>query len=420
MIKLKRDVLINIRKNIGPELVSPAGNWSSLKSAVSAGCDSVYFGIKDINMRQGADNFDVLEMQKVMEFLHTNGKKGYLALNVIVFNKEIDKIKKILIEAKRCKVDAIILWDMAVLTICKELELDIHISTQASVSNFEAFKFYAKLGAKRIVLARECTLQDISEIHKQAKNENIKCDIETFIHGAMCVSISGRCFLSQETFKKSANRGECLQPCRREFKILDKENECEYEIGEDYILSPKDMCTIAFIEELIKSGISAFKIEGRMRPGEYVKVVTSSYREAIDAYSKGALNENLKKKLFSRMEKVFNRGFSSGFYFGQPEDLGGTLQNKYEKTYVGIVNKFYKKIMVAEIEVNFGKIEKGQKLLISGKKTEANFFIANDMEMDHVTVKEASKGEKVGIKIPFNANKNDKVFLWADEKIEDC
>ena len=400
-----------------PELIAPAGDWSSLNSAVEAGCDSVYFGLKTLNMRSEAGNFDLLEIKKVMDFLHGKEKKGYLTVNVIVYNNELDKVRKILKKAKEAEVDAVILWDLAVLKMAMEIGLTVHLSTQASVSNFEALKFYSSMGAKRIVLARECSLKDIRDITAKISSEGIDCSVETFIHGAMCVSLSGRCFLSQHSFSKSANRGECIQPCRREYVITDPEDdECQYILGKDYVMSAKDLCTIRFLEELISSGISAFKIEGRRRPPEYVGAVTSVYRQAIDAHEEGNLDEALKERLFSKLEKTFNRGFTDGFYFTKPEDIGEEPARNYEKKYLGYVNKYYKKIGVAEIILYTGGLKKGDKVLVSGKNTPAGFFEVNEMEIDHNPVEEVGRGEAVGIKVPFDVRVKDKVFLWKDIK----
>ena len=400
-----------------PELIAPAGDWSSLKSAVKAGCDSVYFGLKSLNMRSEAGNFDILEVKKAMDFLHEEGKKGYLTLNVIVYNSELEKVRNILKKAKEAGVDAVILWDLAVLKIAVDMGLTVHLSTQASVSNFEALKYYNSMGVKRVVLARECSLEDIRDIIDRVSSEGLDCAVETFIHGAMCVSLSGRCFLSQHSFSKSANRGECIQPCRREYVILDPDDdECQYVLGEDYVMSAKDLCTVNFLEELITSGISAFKIEGRRRPPEYVGEVTSVYREALDAHEEGKLDGALKEKLFKRLEKAFNRGFTDGFYFTKPEDLGGEVSKNYEKKYLGYVKKYYKKIGVAEIILYTGSLKKGDRVLISGKNTPAGFFEAIEMEIDHNPVEEVRRGEAVGLKVPFDVHAKDKVFLWKDIK----
>lgn len=404
-----------ISKRKMPELISPAGDWSSVQSAIAAGADSVYFGVKGLNMRNSASNFDMLEMKKLMDMLHLAGKKGYLTLNVVLYNRDIDKAKKILDEAVSAGVDAVVLWDMAAMSLARERGISVHISTQAGISNFTALKEYASMGAEKVVLARECGLEDIREIVSRIEEEGINCGIETFIHGAMCVSISGRCFLSQHTFSKSANRGECLQPCRREFLIVDEDKECEYILGKDYILSPKDLCTIGFIDELIEAGIHAFKIEGRMRSPEYVKAVTSAYRKAIDMYSEGKLTSGVKEELLVGLAATFNRGFSEGFYHGVPDDTGGVAAGDYEKIYVGEVIKFYKKIKVAEILVNTRGLRKGQKILISGKSTGAQFAVINQMEIDHKSVDEVKKGERVGINLPFDVRARDKVFLWISK-----
>lgn len=405
-------------KHAKPELISGAGSWASLQSAIASGADGVYFGIKSINMRNLASNFDILEISKVMNLLHKNKRKGYLALNVIVYDEEISKVKKILFEAKKCSVDAVIAWDMAVISLAKEIGLKIHLSTQASVSNFLALKQYHQLGVKRVVLARENELKAIKKIIQKAKKENINCEVETFIHGAMCVSISGRCFLSEYSFSKSANRGECLQPCRREFLIKDTQGDCDYIIGKDYLLSPKDLCTIDFLDELIAAGISAFKIEGRNRSPEYVGVVTDAYRKAIDAFYENKLNDSLKSKLKKELKSVYNRGFSSGFYWGEPKNaISRKLENTHEKVYTGQVIKFYKKINVAEIKVFNEPIKEGDNILCIGKNTPASFAKVDSIEINHKPIKILEKGHVGGIKLPFEVKRKDKVFIWR-KKVE--
>ncbi len=397
-----------------PELVAPAGNMGSLVSAVSAGADAVYFGVKGLNMRRSAGNFDVLELRKIMGTLHSSAKKGYLAINVTVYDTELDKLRKILDAACAAKVDAVILWDMAVLALARERGLALHLSTQASVSNFEAIKTYYSLGMKRVVLARECTLEQIRSIAGDISENKMDITLETFIHGAMCVSVSGRCFLSQHTFSRSANRGDCLQPCRREYRITDTENkgECEYVLGEDYVMSAKDLCSLRFLDELIGSGISAFKIEGRMRSPEYVSVVTSVYREAIDACMAGMFSEEMYRRSMEKLSGTFNRGFTEGFFFGAPQDMSASPRREYDKVYVGEVAKFYGKIGVAEIIVRNRGINKGDKLLITGEKTPAAFFDVSEMQVEHQQVGSVASGGRVGVKLPFRARRNDKVFAW--------
>jgi U32 family peptidase len=400
------------------ELSSPAGDWCSLRTAVQSGADSVYFGVKTFNMRARAENFDVLQLGKVMGFLHEKGKKGFLALNTLVYNNELHKSEKILRSAKEQKVDAVILWDMSLLRVCKDIGLDIHISTQAGVSNAESFKFYALLGAKRIVLARECTLSAIKDIAQTIKKERISCQIEAFVHGAMCVSVSGRCFLSHEAFKKSANRGECLQPCRRMFYIEDTDAESKYSIGPNYILSPKDLCAMPFIDDMIESGINVFKIEGRNRSPEYVKEVTLCYREAIDAYYEGCLTQKLKNALLKRLEATYNRGLDSGFYIGKPGGLDNTVKKSHEKIYIGEVQRFFPKLGVADTLIRKGPVVIGDRILLTGKNTPAEYCIIEEMQKDKAPIKKTDKGERVGIKLPFKAHTNDKVFLIKNAETE--
>ncbi|MFC1576492.1 peptidase U32 family protein [Candidatus Omnitrophota bacterium] len=396
-----------------PELVSPAGNWCALNTAIESGADAVYFGIKNLNMRHWAGNFDMLELKKVMSLIRDSGRKGYLALNTIMYDSDRAKIKKILDKSKKAGVDAIILWDMAVLQEAKMRGIKAHLSTQASVANFEALKFYHSLGVKRIVLARESSLADIKQIVKNVKNEKLDCEIEVFVHGAVCVSISGRCFLSHHSFSKSANRGMCLQPCRREFLIKETRENKEYILGKDYVLSARDLCTVEFIDELIKSGISAFKIEGRMRSAEYAGEVTSVYREAIDDFSCGKLDLKKKKAFKKRLSLTYNRGFTDGFFLAEPNDTGsGEGTSGYNKSYMGHVVNFYNKINVAEVSLTNEGLKKGQNILIFGKTTPARTFIVDEMHNEHGSVDCMKKGERVGVKLPFRVRRNDKVFLY--------
>ena len=400
-----------------PELLCPAGNWASLIAAVENGADSVYFGVKGINMRQMAGNFEISEIQKVASYLHEHGKKGYLTVNTIVMNNELDKLRQILEEAKGAGIDAVILWDLAAFAMAKELGLTIHVSTQASISNIKALEFYAGLGAERVVLARECTLAQIREIKGQVKERNITCAIETFIHGAMCLSISGRCFMAYYTHGQSANRGECTQPCRREYQIKSVESDESFVVGQDYVMSPKDLCSIDFIDDLINAGIDSFKVEGRMRSPEYARVVAQVYREAIDAHFDGRLNDGLKASMKERLAEVYNRGFSTGFYFGEPDSAkSDQLGHVYEKVFVGEVKKYYKKISVADILVRTGSLKKGEEILVIGKTTPACMATIEEMQQEKKPIDEVGKGQHAGIKLPFKVSARDKVFLWKKKE----
>ncbi len=409
----------SIANNKKPELTAPAGDWPSLVTAVENGADSVYFGVKGLNMRKQAENFDMFELPKIMRFLHQHRKKGYLALNVMVMDSELEKVKKVLDKAKAAGVDAVIVWDMAVFALAKERGLRIHVSTQASVANARALAWFARAGARRIVLARECSLADIARIVKAIRAGKIRCEVEVFIHGAMCISVSGRCFLSSYSAGKSANRGECRQYCRREYSIKDASGEADYLLGDNYVLSAQDLCSVDFIDKLIAAGAAAFKIEGRRRTPEYVKATVSVYRRAIDAYYDGRLTDKMKTGLREELAAVFNRGFSSGFYFGTPSaERSRGISAGCEKRYLGCVEKFYKQIGVAEIGLHNAALACGQTLLISGKKTAAFFVTVEEMQQNHISVGLARKGERVAIKVPAIVRPKDKVFLWNKKSLE--
>ena len=389
------------------ELLAPVSDRVMLKAAIDAGADCVYFGLKKLNMRATARNFTLEELPEIVKQCHDSQVKVFLTVNTIVYDTELEDVKTVIAGAKAAEVDYIICWDMAVIQECKKQGMPFHISTQASVANTEAAKFYKELGAERIVLARECKLEDVKAI-----KQNAGIEIETFIHGAMCISVSGRCFMSQHLFNRSANRGDCLQPCRREYKIIDEENNALV-LGEGYVMSPKDLCALPFIDKLIEAGIDCFKIEGRVRSPEYVKTVVSAYREAIDAYEKGQFNKELTDKLVKKLKTVYNRGFSNGFYLGLPTaddftDRGGSKATT-KKIYVGYVINFFKEPNVAVIKLEAGGIKKGDKIMIQGPTTGVQEQTIESMEINHEPVKEAEK-QDVGVKLNFTARPNDKVF----------
>ncbi len=401
-----------------PELLSPIQDFTSLQAAIQGGCDAIYFGIRGFNMRAGAKNFTVNDLKKISKICHDNNVKAYLAVNTIIYQDEIKKVEELLKKAKAAKIDAIICWDMAVIELVKKLRMELHISTQASVANSKSAEIYRKMGAKRIVFARECDLKQLKQIKK-----NSKIEIEAFIHGAMCVSVSGRCFLSQFKYNKSANRGECLQPCRRKYLIKEVSGSNEFEIGEDYVLSPKDLCTLPFIEKLIEVGITSFKIEGRNRSPEYVKTVTSVYRRAIDSYfsnkSKKKFKE-LKDELMKELATVYNRGFSNGFYLGKPinewtHSYGS--QAKEKKIHIGKVKHFYSKISVAEIEIQANKVLKAKdEILILGPTTGVLKQKISSMEIDHKQIKKATQNDVVAIKTDKLVRANDEVYKMVGNK----
>lgn len=385
------------------ELLSPAGDFRSLTAAVKAGCDAVYLGLKDFNMRDSAKNFSISDLKKVREIcnsqLYENKKvKIYLTLNTIIYDEQLNKIES-LIKKLKGKVDAIICWDLSVVQLCKKYKIPFHISTQASISNSSSAEFYKKLGAERVILARELNLKQIKKVSKILP-------VETFIHGALCVSVSGRCFTSQFLHCKSANTGMCKQPCRKSYIVTDKDGN-QLKVENSKIFSSKDLCALPFIEELKKAGITSFKIEGRSREPEYVYQVTSVYRKALDKkMSKQEIEEGIKE-----LEKVYNREFCSGFYFGIPNELtsSDTGSGKETKEYVGKVTHYWDNIKVAAISLHSGEIKKNDEILVIGKNTFIRTKV-NDMEIEHQKIEKAVKGQIIAIKLD-KCHENDEVYL---------
>jgi putative protease len=407
-------------KNKKPELLAPIQDYMSLNAAINNGADAVFFGIKGFNMRAGAKNFTVKDLPKIVKLAHKNNVKTYLTLNIIIYENELKDVENLLKKIKKVGVDAIICWDFAVIQIAKKLKIEVHISTQASIANSKTAEFYRKLGAERVVLARECSLEQIKEIKKHTKAE-----IEIFIHGAMCVSMSGRCFMSQFLCGRSANRGECTQPCRRKYLIKQIDGDKELELGEDYVMSPKDLCTISFIEKILESGVDSLKIEGRNRSPEYVATVTKSYRTIIDFYFGTAKHDkkffedfnNLKNLMLEKLETVYHRGESSGFFLGKPinewiHSHGSNATKK--KAHVGKVLKFYKKIGVAEILIQNNPIKIGDTILFQGQTTGSLEAVVNSLEKDHEQINDAKKGDKIAIKIDSLVRENDEVYVMYE------
>ena len=396
--------------NKKPELMAPAGDWTMLTSAVNAGADAIYFGVDKLNMRIKAANFTLKDLPKITRFCKKHDVKSYLTLNSIIFEEEIKELEKIIDHAKKAGIDRVICWDFAAAQLCKKKKMPFCISTQASISNSLSAEFFKSLGAVRIVLARECSLEEIKKIRKKTKLE-----IEAFVHGAMCISVSGRCFLSHHLFGKSANRGECIQPCRREFEVYDPSIDKSMIIGEDYIMSPNDLCTIEFIDKLIEAGIDSFKIEGRKRSPEYVATTVSVYRKAIDLYYEKKLTEAKKKEFLSELETVYNRGFSSGFYFDVPssEDYADIYGSKAttKKVYVGKVLNYFKAPKVAHIRLESGKIKVGDKVLIIGETTGVLEIKIDKMKVNDAESSLAKKSDEITLQVASPVRRNDKVYL---------
>jgi putative protease len=409
-----------------PEIMSPAGEWVSLRAALDAGCNAVYFGVQGFNMRARADNFTAASLGRIVRLCHAAGARSYLALNTIIYEAELGKIRALLSRAQAAGIDAVICWDFSVIEAARSIGLPVFASTQMSVSNSAGLlALYRRFGIKRFVLARECSLVDIKKIRRSLARElgaqAPEIEIEVFAHGAMCVSMSGRCFLSQFEHGKSANRGECLQTCRREFIVHDVLRGHELTLGNTYILSPQDLCVLPFIEKLIEAGASSFKIEGRSRSPEYVSTVTSAYRRAVDFYVEHRHDPDftscfdaLKNQLMGDMAKVYNRGFSSGFYLGKPIDqwheVEGSLATT-RKDYCGVVTNFYKQHAAAEIRVESTEFAPGDEIMFQGATTGVFSQKVESIEIHRQQVERARKGTSVAVKTGRQIRRGDKVYV---------
>lgn len=396
--------------NHKPELMAPAGDWTMLRAAVNAGADAIYFGVDKLNMRAKAKNFTLDDLLQITSYCKEHNVKTYLTLNTIVFEEELAELEEIILAAKNNNIDQIICWDLAVAELCHKHEMPFAVSTQGSISNSLSASIYKRLGAVRIVLARECSLEEIKKIRA-----NTDLEIEAFVHGAMCIAVSGRCFLSHHLFGKSANRGECVQPCRREYEVFDSATEKSLIIGEDYIMSPQDLCTIEFIDQLIEAGIDSFKIEGRKRAPEYVAKAVSVYRQAIDLYFEKKLTADKKKELLAELEKVYNRGFSSGFYFDVPASnaYAGVDGSKAttRKVYAGKVLNYFKEPKIAHILIESGEIKIGDNILIMGETTGVLEINLEKMKVNDKENDLAKRGDELTLKVPSLVRRNDKVYL---------
>lgn len=422
--------------------MSPAGDFVCLDAALQAGADAVYFGLKGSNMRAGAKNFDVAQMSKLAKLCHKKNANAYLTLNTIYYQSELSKLKSQISAAKRAGVDAVIAWDFAAISLCKELKMPVFLSTQASVSNAESvIAYFKKFEINRFVLARECSLEDMAKIKKflavKLGKLSKKISIEVFAHGAMCVSESGRCFMSQFSFGKSANRGECMQPCRRQYSALISENfqnakqSGNFILDANYVMSPKDLCTLPFLDRLIDAGVDSLKIEGRNRNAEYVFETTSAYKKVRNFYVENLKGkkasatakflkefEDLKKSETLRLENVFNRGFSDGFFMGKPTGdwISEGALTKKPKRILGRVLKIYPKLSVAEISIESGALKIGDEIQIEGDKSSEKGkyfrFEIESMQVDCKGISCASKGDKVAIKAPKGVKAGDRIFRF--------
>ena len=411
------------------EIMAPVGSRESLAAALNAGAGSVYFGIGSLNMRaHSAAAFTIDDLREIAATCEERGIKSYLTVNTVIYGEDLEEMRRIIDAAKEARITAVIASDVAVMMYCREVGQEVHLSTQLNISNIEALRFYAQF-ADVVVLARELRMEQVQAIHEQAVRENVcgpsgqPIRIEMFCHGALCMAISGKCYLSLHNIGRSANRGECVQICRRKYRVEDVETGNELLIDNKYIMSPKDLKTIRFIDRMMHAGVRVFKIEGRARGAEYVDTVVRCYKEAISAVLHDEENlgeaplftEEAKDKWDERLSRVFNRGFWDGYYQGQTmgewnDSYGSKATEK--KVYAAKVVKYFSKLSVAEIQVEAAEIQTGAKLLITGNTTGA-MYIDNveEIRYDLKPVEKATKGQRVSIKVPDKVRPNDKVFV---------
>ena len=414
--------------NICPEdieIMAPAGNFESLMAAIQGGADSVYFGVGNLNMRShSANNFSDDSLEQISSICREAGVKSYLTLNIVVYDKDLEPVKKTIDAAVKAGISAVIASDIAVILYARERGMEVHISTQLNVSNIESVRYHSRF-ADVIVLARELSLFQVKDIHDAIVKENITgpsgklVRLELFCHGALCMAVSGKCYLSLHEYNASANRGACYQICRRSYQVTDKETGNTLEVDNEYIMSPKDLSTIKFVDKIVDSGVRVFKIEGRARAPEYVKRVTSAYRRAADAVCNGVFTPEFAEQLHQELSTVFNRGFWDGYYqgarLGEWSDVYGNKATK-KKRYVGKVTNFFSKLSVAEVLIETGELCIGDDILIIGPSTGVVEHTINEIRVDLKSVEKSVKGEYCSVPVPegVRLRRSDKIYLFKD------
>ncbi len=399
--------------------MSPVGSYESLMAAIQGGADSVYFGVEQLNMRsRSANNFTLSDLKTITDICKEYSVKSYLTLNTIIYDEELSQMMDIVDAAKTSGISAIIASDMSVLNYAHSINMPLHLSTQCNVSNSEAVRYYSQF-ADVIVLARELNLKQISGIVKFVQSNQIKgpsgnlIEIEVFVHGALCMAVSGKCYISLDNANASANRGSCLQFCRRQYKVSDFDDEVELKVDNSYIMSPKDLKTIDFLDKIIGAGVRVLKIEGRGRSPEYVKTVTACYKEAVESYYKGEFTEEAVAGWNERLKSVYNRGFWEGYYLGRKigewtERYGS--QSTQTKIYVGKVTNYFSRLQVAEIKMETHDLKTGDSILILGPTTGVYEDVVNEIRVDLQTVQQTIKGETCSISTREVIRRNDKVY----------
>lgn len=401
------------------EIMSPAGSFEALTAAINSGCNSVYFGIEQLNMRaRSSINFTLEDLKEIAQTCEDAGIKSYLTINTILYDHDINLMKSIVDEAKKSGISAIIAADHAVMSYCKSIEMPLHISTQANVTNVESVEFYSNF-ADVMVLSRELSLRQVSEIAKEIERRGIKgpsgklVRLEVFAHGALCMAVSGKCYLSLHSHNSSANRGACVQNCRQKYIVTTKEEGLELEIDNEYIMSAKDLCTIGFLDKIIESGVSILKIEGRGRSADYVDVTTRCYREAVDSIKEGTYSEELINSWMPQLETVYNRGFWDGYYLGRKM---GEWNNSYgskateKKIFLGKGVKFFRKAQVGEFKIESHTLKKGDRIMIMGPKIGVHRYDIDELRVDGVPVELAAKGDQCSFKVDQTIRSSTKLY----------
>ena len=399
--------------------MSPAGSYESLRAAIQGGADSVYFGVGKLNMRsRSSQNFTIDDLHEVAAICHEHGIKSYLTLNTIIYDEEMDEMRRAVDHAKAAGVSAIIASDVSVMEYARRQGVRVHISTQCNITNLEAVRLYARYGDV-MVLARELTLKQVHAMVQGVKNEAIKgphgelVKIEVFVHGALCMAVSGKCYLSLDNMNYSANRGACLQLCRRSYLVTDQEEGFELEVDHQYIMSPKDLCTIGFVDKILHAGVRIFKIEGRGRGPDYVKTVTRCYKEAVRAVADETYTREKVAEWTEQLRAVFNRGFWDGYYMGRTmgewsERYGSQATRR--KQYIGRITNYFSKLGVAEVTLETRELPIQADVMVTGPTTGVVEFTANEIRLNDKAVKLVRKGDVCSVKVPETVRRGDKVF----------
>lgn len=411
------------------EIMAPAGSWDCLSAAIAAGADSVYFGVGSLNMRSRSSvNFRAEELPEIVRTCREAGVRSYLAINTIMYDEDLPAAREAIDLACEAGVSAVIASDAAVMQYARQRGMEVHLSTQLNISNVEALRFYSQF-ADVAVLARELTLEQVRHIYEKVESENIcgpsgnKVKIEMFCHGALCMAVSGKCYLSLHDRWRSANRGECLQICRRSYRLTDIETGNEIEVDNKYLMSPKDLKTIHFINKMADAGVRVFKIEGRARGADYVSCTVGCYKEALRAYAEGSFSDERVAEWDRRLATVFNRGFWDGYYMGQRLGEWSShygSQATERKTYIGKVGNYFKKIGVAELRLETGTLSKGERLLFTGATTGALYADVSELRNDDgEEVEIVNRGELFAVKVPSEVKRGDKVFKITKSSINE-